>query len=63
MLKVNIKETNLKFSGLSKRISTDLIVIHHTGSVRDTDCSAAQIHDVHLGKDWAGIGYHFGAKF
>ena len=59
MIDVNIIETNLRFGGLNRRFKTDLIVIHHTGSVRDTDCSAAQIHDVHLNNGWAGIGYHF----
>lgn len=63
MLKVNIKETNLMFGGLNRRFETDLIVIHHTGSVRDTDCSAAQIHTIHLNNGWSGCGYHFSAKF
>ena len=55
----NIKETNLQFTGLSKRSYTDLIVIHHTGSVKDIDASAAQIHDWHQSQGWAGIGYHY----
>lgn len=59
MLKANIVETNLRFSSLSRRSLTNRIIIHHTGSVKDTDQSAAQIHAYHLSKGWAGIGYHF----
>ena len=59
MLKPNIKETNLNFTNLSNRYSTDLIVIHHTGSVKDMDASAVDIHDWHLNQGWAGCGYHF----
>lgn len=59
MQQVDIKETNLDFTNLSERGATDMIVIHHTGSVQDMDASAAQIHSWHLGQGWAGIGYHF----
>ena len=60
MIQANILETNLKFSSLSRRNSTNRIVIHHTGSQTDTDASAAQIHNYHVnGNGWAGIGYHF----
>ena len=56
---VKIKETNLNFYGVSDRYSTDMIVIHHLGSERDMDASAAQIHDWHINSDYSGIGYHF----
>lgn len=60
MLQAKIIETDLDFYGLNKRNATNLIVIHHTGTNgKDLDMSAAQIHDYHLSKDWAGIGYHF----
>ena len=59
MIKANIVETNLKFGNLSRRGSTNKIVIHHTGSVKDVDFSAARIHEFHLDNGWAGIGYHF----
>ena len=59
MIKANILETNLKFGSLSRRKDTSKIVIHHTGSVKDVDFSAARIHDLHKGNGWAGIGYHF----
>ena len=61
MLKVNIKETNLKpLLSLSKRGYTDMIVIHHTGDA-DIDASATQIDQWHKGSPnfWAMIGYHF----
>ncbi len=59
MIQAKIVETNLKFSSLSRRNSTSKIVIHHTGSVKDVDVSAAQIHEMHKSNGWAGIGYHF----
>ena len=59
MIRANIVETNLKFGSLSRRGSTNKIVIHHTGSVKDVDFSAARIHEFHLNNGWAGIGYHF----
>ena len=55
--RVDIKETNLEFGGLTERTTTDMIVIHHTGA--NMDASAEQIHEWHLGNGWAGIGYHF----
>ena len=57
-MNINIKETNLRFGALSKRNKTDMIVIHHTGSVKDMDASAAQIHAWHKNQGWSGIGYH-----
>ncbi|BAL82850.1 putative phage N-acetylmuramoyl-L-alanine amidase [Selenomonas ruminantium subsp. lactilytica TAM6421] len=57
-MNVDIVETNLDFSSLSKRSCTDMIVIHHTGSP-DMDASAEQIHGWHLNNGWAGIGYHY----
>lgn len=59
MERVTIKETNLKFSQLTERFSTELIIIHHTGSIRDIDATAADIHQWHIDSDYAGIGYHF----
>ena len=59
MNNINIVETNLKFTNLSNRASTNIIVIHHTGSVKDIDASAECIHELHLNNGWAGIGYHF----
>ena len=35
MIQAKIVETNLKFGSLSRRGSTNRIVIHHTGSVKD----------------------------
>ena len=60
MDRINIVETNLSFvMPLSGRDSTDMIVIHHTGSVRDVDFGAEKIHEMHVNQGWAGIGYHF----
>lgn len=57
-MNLKIKETNLQFSGLSNRLKTNLIVIHHVGGT-DTDVSAEEIHKWHLANGWAGIGYHY----
>ena len=55
-MSINIVDTGLKFtSTLTKRAKTTAIVLHHaagTGSVM-------QIHQEHLNKGWAGIGYNF----
>lgn len=50
---------DLSFTSLSERDFTDMIVLHHTGNHYDDDLSAEEIHEMHLGQDWAGIGYHF----
>ena len=59
MQRVNIKDTGLDFGALSKRPTTDQIVIHHTGNPYDDDLSAAEIHASHRAKGWSGIGYHY----
>lgn len=59
MVKVDITEKTFNFAyALSERRITDMLVIHHTGD-NDIDATAEQIHEWHLNKDWAGIGYHF----
>ena len=55
----------LDFGVLSRRYSTDKIVIHHTGNSDrqgnyvDDDLSAEEIHELHQNMGWVGIGYHF----
>ena len=41
---------------LTPRRGTDLIVIHH--AAMPTDTSRADIQELHLSNEWAGIGYH-----
>ncbi len=55
---MNIIETAWKWtSGLSKRKSTNLIVLHHAAAVT---CTAAQVDSWHkVDNGWSGIGYHF----
>jgi len=53
---MQIKETDLKFSSLAQRSTTERIVIHHSAS---PDISAVTIHAWHLSRGWAGIGYHY----
>lgn len=55
---MNITETNLEFTGLSKRNSTKRIILHNSGvSVLQTVETIHNYHKNSLG--WAGIGYHF----
>lgn len=59
MIRAKITEKTFSFfAPLAKRIVTDKIIIHHTGGA-DIDAYAEQIHQWHLEKDYAGIGYHF----
>lgn len=55
---MNIIETNLEFNGLTKRNSTNRIILHNSGvSVLQ---SVEVIHNYHKNSlGWAGIGYHF----
>ena len=41
---------------LSRRKSTEYIVLHHAEAVH---CTAQQIDDWHKSNGWSGIGYHF----
>lgn len=59
MKKANITEKTFSFfNSLTTRRATNRIILHHTGSA-DIDAYAEQIHQWHLEKDYAGIGYHF----
>ena len=54
---MQIKEVNYKWNGsLSKRIKTDMIVLHHAAA---KECNPQQIHQWHLNNGWSGIGYHY----
>lgn len=41
---------------LSKRGTTDLLILHHAAAA---SCTAEDVHRWHLGNGWAGIGYHY----
>lgn len=41
---------------LSKRSTTDLLILHHSGT---TTCTPDGVHSSHVGNGWAGIGYHY----
>lgn len=48
---------DLKWNGtLRQRTRTDMIVVHHTASA--ADLTVDDLHRIHLGNGWAGIGYH-----
>lgn len=53
---MNIIETNLKFKSMSKRQSTDRLILHHSAC---SNCTTEQIHQWHLNNGWEGAGYHF----
>lgn len=66
MSRTVIEETNLKFkTALQDRPITSEIIIHHIGPMGKMDrdkIGAPEIHQWHLAKGWAGIGYHFVIK-
>lgn len=41
---------------LSKRRTTDLVVVHHTASA--SDITVDDIHQMHINNGWVGIGYN-----
>ena len=65
MIEPKVIDYGLDFTSLTHRYTTDKIVIHHTGSSDwqgnyiDDDMSAEEIHEMHQGMGWVGIGYHF----
>ena len=54
-----IKDCGLEFGHLVPRVTTDMIVVHHTGNLTDNDIPADIIHMLHLHNGWVGIGYHY----
>jgi N-acetyl-anhydromuramyl-L-alanine amidase AmpD len=53
-----ILQSNLKFTEtLKKRTETNYIIIHHTEVKGRHDVK--EVHQWHLNKGWAGIGYHY----
>lgn len=60
-MSVYINDVNLKFNGqLKLRSDTKRIVVHHSDA--DGRLTIYQIHQMHLNKSWAGIGYHYYIK-
>ena len=59
MVQTNKVNYDLEFTNLSKRDTTNFIVIHHTGGTAGDDFSAEEIHRIHCENGWAGVGYHY----
>lgn len=55
-MSVTIYGTNLSFKAMSKRSSTNRIILHHAAA---KTASPEQIHEWHLNNGWSGAGYHF----
>lgn len=54
---MNIIEKDYKWAKpLGKRGSTDLLILHHSGT---TTCTPDGVHSAHISNGWAGIGYHY----
>lgn len=54
---MNIIEKTYKWAmPLGKRSTTDLLILHHSGT---TTCTPDGVHSSHIGNGWAGIGYHY----
>lgn len=56
MPSINIIDANLTFGSLSRRGSTNRIILHHAEA---SVATPEQIHSWHLGNGWSGAGYHF----
>lgn len=54
---MQINEVDYKWKGtLTKRIKTEMIVLHHAAA---KSCTVQQVHQWHLQNGWSGFGYHF----
>jgi len=54
---VQIYDVGLQFrQALQKRTTTDYIILHHAAA---SEASVTSIHNWHLQRGWAGIGYHY----
>ena len=54
---MQINELDYKWRGtLTKRVKTEIIVLHHAAS---KSCTPQQVHQWHLNNGWSGFGYHF----
>lgn len=55
---MNIIKTNFKYKEMTPRNlnKIDRILLHHAAAI---SCSAEDIHNWHLNRGWAGIGYNF----
>ena len=57
---LNIPAPKLNFVGtMDQRRLTTAIVLHHAGLKQDKDSTLKEIHKMHLGNGWSGVGYHF----
>lgn len=57
---MEIIKKNLKFaSKLSKRKSTEKIILHCSATKEGQNFTVEQIHNMHLRNKWAGIGYNY----
>lgn len=53
---MRIIETNFSFDSLAKRSKTNRLILHHTAA---TILTVEQVHSIHKGNGYSGIGYHF----
>lgn len=54
---MQIYDVGLQFKrALQKRATTDYIILHHAAA---SEASVTTVHNWHLQRGWAGIGYHF----
>ena len=56
MPSINIIDAGLSFGSLSRRGSTNRIILHHAEA---SECSPDDIQRWHLANGWSGAGYHF----
>ena len=57
---LHISAPKLRFTqNMDRRKFTNTIVIHNSGLPRDVESTLQELHRMHLGNGWAGVGYHF----
>lgn len=53
---MNVIETNLSFGSMTKRSTSNRIMLHHSAT---KSCTIEQIHSWHKSAGYAGVGYHY----
>lgn len=57
MILLQINEVNYNWNGtLTKRVKTEMIVLHHAAA---KSCTPQEVHRWHLNNGWSGLGYHY----
>lgn len=60
-MRATVIETDLEFGDMRTLSASEVtnLIVHHTGGNAGGDFSAAEIHVMHINREFAGIGYHY----